>query len=90
MNNEIEHLSKLVKTYEEHNLKIPVLEKRLKTMKINFESEMRKMEEQYKEKISTLNLKVKKYEDIINFNRHSTLEDDLDKVNVIFSNSVHP
>lgn len=66
--NEISHLQQLVKTYEEHNLKIPELEKKLRNQRVKFEKEMKNMESFYKEKIKTFSKKLEQYEDVLKNN----------------------
>ena len=56
--NEIEQLKKLIQTYEKHNLKIPLLEKKLKIQKI----ELTELDSYYKEKLRSYSKKLEKYE----------------------------
>ena len=55
---EIEQLKTLVQTYEKHNLRIPLLEKKLKMQKI----ELNELDSYYKEKIRSYSKKIEKYE----------------------------
>lgn len=57
---EILQLNKLIKTYEEHNLKIPELEKKNKTIKLKHQKEIKDIEEYYKERISKCEEKLNK------------------------------
>ncbi len=57
--NEISHLNQLVKKYEEHNLKIPDLEKKIKMQKLKHEKELKDIEVYYKEKIKKYEEKIK-------------------------------
>jgi chromosome segregation ATPase len=86
---QIADLSELVRTYEEHNLKIPQLEKKLRSQKAKYEGEIKTLDDSYKEKIAHLNKKFVKLEETykatITKSKLHTLEDDLDQVNVILS-----
>lgn len=86
--NEISHLQQLVKTYEEHNLKIPELEKKLRSQKTKFEKEIKNIEAFYKEKIKSFNKKLSQYEDVLKNNNTNSSKldrtnDDIDRVNYI-------
>jgi hypothetical protein len=48
-----------VKSYEEHNLKIPELEKKLRSQKSKFETELKNIDSFYKEKIKSLTVNKK-------------------------------
>lgn len=74
---EINHLNQLVKKYEEHNLKIPELEKKLKTQKLRHEKEIKDIESLYKEKIKKLEEKLK------NNNIASTVGNTITNANII-------
>lgn len=66
---EIDRLLKLVNVYEEHNLKIPELEKKLKLLQAKYEKDMKELESIYKQKIKSLSRKLEKYEETIKTNR---------------------
>jgi hypothetical protein len=68
--NEINHLKQLVSTYEEHNLKIPELEKKIRIMKNEKDKEIKSIEDGYKSKINTLMKTLSEYEEIINSNQY--------------------
>ena len=74
---EISHLNKIISTNEEHNKKIPELEKRLRSFKLKYEKDIKALEENNK------NL-MKKCEEMqkVKLNRWNA-EEDLDTVNVI-------
>jgi len=94
LRNELSQLKHLVKTYEEHNLKIPELEKKLRSQKTKYEKEIKTIESFYKDKIKAyshkLNLnetenKIKSNHNTINnHSQYKTkdLQDDQDRVNV--------
>jgi len=94
LRNELSQLKHLVKTYEEHNLKIPELEKKLRSQKTKYEKEIKTIESFYKDKIKAysqkLNLnetenKIKSNHNTINNNsqyKTKDLHDDQDRVNV--------
>ena len=53
-------MKKIIKTYEEHNLKIPELEKKIKLNKSKHEKELKDIEDYYKEKIKKQEEKLKR------------------------------
>lgn len=55
---EINQLRTIVKTYEEHNLKIVDLEKKIRLQKVKHEKELKEIENYYKEKITSLSNKI--------------------------------
>lgn len=55
---EIENLNKIIKTYEDHNLKIVDLEKKIRLIKVKHEKEIKEIEILYKEKINFMNKKI--------------------------------
>ncbi len=85
LKNEISQLQKVVKTYEEHNLKIPELEKLVRTQKTTFEKEKQKIENFYKDKIKSYQKRIENYDILKSYKSESStrnLDDDLDRVNV--------
>jgi hypothetical protein len=60
---QIDDLTAVVRTYEEHNLKIPILEKKLRAQKSKYESEIKALEESYKQKLDYMDKKLEKFED---------------------------
>ena len=70
-------LKQLVQTYEEHNLKIPQLEKKLRTQKTKYEKEMKEMENDFQSQIAALNRRRDPSSKSI-----SRQGDDIDRVNV--------
>ena len=65
----IEELTTLIKTYEKHNLKIPLLEKKIKIQKI----ELNKLDSFYKKKIKSYTKKIEDYEKGIYLNKNSNI-----------------
>jgi DUF438 domain-containing protein len=94
LKNELTQLQHLVKTYEEHNLKIPELEKKLRSQKAKYEKEIKTIETFYKEKLKayshklnlneTENKMISNHSTINNQSHYKTkdLYDDQDRVNV--------
>jgi len=85
LKNEIAQLQKVVKTYEDHNLKIPELEKVVRTQKTNFEKEKQSIENFYKEKIKSYQKRLEHYDMLNSYKSEGSirqLDDDLDRVNV--------
>jgi chromosome segregation ATPase len=80
---QIDDLNALVKTYEEHNLKIPQLEKKLRSQKASYESEIKTLELNYKEKLAYLTKKLDSFEEKYNTRAKPVNQDDFDQVNVI-------
>ena len=79
----------MVKTYEEHNLKIPELEKKLRSHKAKYEKEIKEIELFYKEKMKLGNKKLPEYEEkskILsgNINKLEKTIEDVDRVNVLY------
>lgn len=62
---EIEQLTQLIKTYEKNNLRIPLLEKKLKIQKI----ELSQLDTYYKEKIRSFSKKIEEYEREVSINK---------------------
>jgi hypothetical protein len=82
-------LQQITKTYEEHNLKIPELEKKLRSQKAKHEKEIKNIESFYKEKLKAYSQKLNQYEEVKTVSNHSTInnhsrvrDDDPDRVNV--------
>jgi hypothetical protein len=65
----IEELITLIKSYEKHNLKIPLLEKKIKIQKI----ELDKLDSYYKKQIKTFTKKIENYEKGIYLNRNNSM-----------------
>jgi len=57
--------NQLLKSYEENNLKMTELEKKLRVQNSKHEKDLKALEEKYTEKIKMLQKKVFQYEDII-------------------------
>jgi hypothetical protein len=77
-----------MKTYEDHNLKIPELEKKLRCQKTKYEKEIKEIETFYKEKLKLYNKKFNQYEEKLKYSTGNTSKiektiEDLDRVNVI-------
>ena len=75
----IEELTTLIKSYEKHNLKIPLLEKKIKKQKI----ELDKLDFFYKKQIKSFTKKIEKYEKGIYLNKNNSL---IKKVKIYKSN----
>ena len=75
----IEELTTLIKSYEKHNLKIPLLEKKIKKQKIDLD----KLDSFYKKQIKSFTKKIEKYEKGIYLNKNNSL---IKKVKVSKSN----
>jgi len=71
---EVDSLRTVVKSYEERNINISDLEKKIRIKQAKFDNEV----EQYKEKIKSLNKKIANYEEYIK-KSNSTLSKDLSK-----------
>ena len=65
----IEELTTLIKSYEKHNLKIPLLEKKIKKQKIDLD----KLDSFYKKQIKSFTKKIEKYEKGIYLNKNNSL-----------------
>jgi hypothetical protein len=65
----IEELTALIKTYEKHNLKIPLLEKKIKIQKI----ELDKLDSFYKKQIKSYTKKISEYEKGIYLNKNNSI-----------------
>ena len=76
----IEELTTLVKSYEKHNLKIPLLEKKIKIQKI----ELDKLDLYYKKQIKSFAKRLENYEKGIYLNRNNSM---MKKIKVIKSNN---
>ena len=76
----IEELTTLVKSYEKHNLKIPLLEKKIKIQKI----ELDKLDSYYKKQIKSFAKRLENYEKGIYLNRNNSM---MKKIKVIKSNN---
>jgi hypothetical protein len=89
LKNEIAQLQKVVRTYEEHNLKIPELEKVVRAQKTTFEKEKLKLKNHYEEQIKTYQKRLEHYDILNSYKSESStrlFDDDLDRVNVSYSN----
>ena len=75
----IEELTTLIKSYEKHNLKIPLLEKKIKIQKI----ELDKLDTFYKKQIKSFTKKLEDYEKGIYLNKNNSI---IKKVKVYKSN----
>ena len=75
----IEELTTLIKSYEKHNLKIPLLEKKIKKQKIDLD----KLDSFYKKQIKSFTKKIEKYEKGVYLNKNNSL---IKKVKVSKSN----
>ena len=64
----IEELTALIKSYERHNLKIPLLEKKIKIQKI----ELGKLDSYYKKQIKSFTKKLEDYEKGIYLNKNNS------------------
>ena len=73
-------------TKYEHNLKIPELEKVVRSQKTNFEKEKQSIENFYKEKIKSYQKRLEHFDILNSYKSESstrhTFDDDLDRVNV--------
>ena len=65
----IEELTTLIKSYEKHNLKIPLLEKKIKKQKIDLD----KLDSFYKKQIKSFTKKIEKYEKGVYLNKNNSL-----------------
>ena len=87
--NEIEQLKKLIQTYEKHNLKIPLLEKKLKIQKI----ELNELDLYYKEKLLSYSKKIERYEKEVSLtkknktSRQSNINDNFSNLSTLNINS---
>ena len=75
----IEELTTLIKSYEKHNLKIPLLEKKIKIQKI----ELDKKDSYYKKQIKSFAKKLENYEKGIYLNKNNSM---IKKIKVFKSN----
>ena len=75
----IEELTTLIKSYEKHNLKIPLLEKKIKKQKIDLD----KLDSFYKKQIKSFTKKIEKYEKGVYLNKNNSI---IKKVKVSKSN----
>lgn len=75
----IEELTTLIKSYEKHNLKIPLLEKKIKIQKI----ELDKLDTYYKKQIKSFTKKLEDYEKGIYLNNNNNI---IKKIKVYKSN----
>ena len=75
----IEELTTLIKSYEKHNLKIPLLEKKIEKQKIDLD----KLDSFYKKQIKSFTKKIEKYEKGVYLNKNNSL---IKKVKVSKSN----
>jgi len=57
-----------VKTYEEHNLKIPELEKKIRSQKTSYKKELKNMEVLHQEKMKSLDKKINHLEEMLKKN----------------------
>ena len=74
----IKELTTLIKSYEKHNLKIPLLEKKIKIQKI----ELDKLDSYYKKQIKSFTKKLEDYEKGIYLNKNNSM---IKKIKVIKS-----
>ena len=91
---EILQINQILKSYEDNNLKMSELEKKLRNQNIKHEKEIKAIDDKYKDKTRLMAKKLAKYEDIIkttsqpNVNKNPSSktnrmdDDDLDRVNV--------
>jgi hypothetical protein len=70
LKNEIGNLKLLLKSYEDQNLKLAELEKKLKTQNLKHDSEMKLLQDNYKMKIKHLTKKLFYYETIAKNNNN--------------------
>jgi polyphosphate kinase 2 (PPK2 family) len=63
---ELEHMKILLHSYEQQNLKITELEIKLRNQQIKFDKELKRSENEYKEKISNMNKSLQCYEEFVN------------------------
>ena len=75
----IEELTTMIKSYEKHNLKIPLLEKKIKIQKI----ELDKIDSYYKKQIKSFAKKLENYEKGIYLNKNNSM---IKKIKVFKSN----
>ena len=75
----IEELTNLIKSYEKHNLKIPLLEKKIKIQKI----ELDKLDSYYKRQIKSYTKKLEDYEKDIYLNKNNNM---IKKIKIYKSN----
>ena len=75
----IEELTSLIKSYEKHNLKIPLLEKKIKIQKI----ELDKLDSYYKKQIKSYTKKLEDYEKGIYLNQNNNM---IKKIKIYKSN----
>lgn len=87
-------MQKMIKTYEEHNLKIPELEKKLRNQKAKYDKDIKELESFYKEKLKLKEKKISNLEDKLKSTILETSkldrsnDEELDRVNVeYFSNN---
>jgi hypothetical protein len=68
---EINNLKQVVKSYEDQNLKLAEMEKKLKNQNIKFDKQIKQIEDKYKERIKSYQDKLRSFDN-----------DDEDRVNV--------
>jgi hypothetical protein len=69
---ELENLKILLHSYERQNLKVTELEIKLRNLQFKYDKEIKKLDDQYKDKLSNLNKSLQHYEDIIHSRQNSS------------------
>jgi hypothetical protein len=70
---EIENLKYLVKSYEERNLNITDLEKKLRLQQSKHEKEIKEIEGKYKERLREMTKKIMRYEEKLKISNNTTM-----------------
>ena len=78
----IEELTALIKSYERHNLKIPLLEKKIKIQKI----ELGKLDSYYKKQIKSFTKKLEDYEKGIYLNKNNSIKKRIKVIKSLYNN----
>jgi hypothetical protein len=89
---EIKNLKQILKSYEDQNLKLTEMEKKLRSANAKHEKDMKSIEEKYKEKIKQFTQKLQNFEDMSKTRfsyKPSSNEEEGDRMNVkIISNNI--
>lgn len=79
----IDELTALIKSYEKHNLKIPLLEKKIKIQKI----ELGKLDSYYKRQIKSFTKKLEDYEKGIYLNKNNSMNKRIKVIKSFYNNN---
>jgi hypothetical protein len=81
---EVNNLKQILKSYEDQNIKLADMEKKLKNQNIKHEKLLRGVEEKYKERIKSYQSKLNEMErESVRY--EPSHDDELDRVNVILN-----